>query len=301
MPNWNQVLEELNREASTSPLDRVRRKYLSSLSIYLKRNVIAYYSGWIQKPGVDSAGINDNDMNGLMAAVHQLDKKKGLDLILHTPGGNLATIESIVDYLRKIFGRDIRAFVPQIAYSAGTMWALSCREIIMGKHSFLGPIDPQFNRISAEAVKEEFERAMKETKEDPSRILIWKEIIKKYHPTFIGDCEKAIEWSKEIVQKWLETNMFSDKPTCTEDAKKVVERFSSHKETKAHNRQIPSVDCKSVGLNIVDLEADSKLQDLLLTVHHAFMHTFSSTSAIKIIENHEGKALVSFHSVQLKR
>ena len=42
-----------------------------------------------------------------------------------------------------MFGTDIRAIVPQLALSAGTMVALACKEIIMGKHSSLGPIDPQ--------------------------------------------------------------------------------------------------------------------------------------------------------------
>jgi hypothetical protein len=37
------------------------------------------------------------------------------------------------------------------------------------------------------------------------------------------------------------------------------------------------------GLKIFELEADSKLQDLTLTTHHAFMHTFSNSGALKII------------------
>ena len=46
-----------------------------------------------------------------MQAVYGLDKTKGLDLILHTPGGNTAATESIVHYLRAIFGTDIRACI----------------------------------------------------------------------------------------------------------------------------------------------------------------------------------------------
>ena len=37
--------------------------------------------------------------------------------------GSIATTESLVNCLRKMFKRDIRAFVPQIAMSAGTMIA----------------------------------------------------------------------------------------------------------------------------------------------------------------------------------
>lgn len=73
-----------------------------------------------------------------MTVIHQLDRNKGLDLILHTPGGDTAATESIVDYLHNMFGNNIRAIVPQLAMSAGTMIACSCKEIIMGLQSSLG-------------------------------------------------------------------------------------------------------------------------------------------------------------------
>ena len=72
--------------------------------------------------------VNDLDKNGLMATIYPpVDKTRGLDLILHTPTGVTAATESLVDYLRQMFGNDIRAIVPQLALSAGTMIALSCK------------------------------------------------------------------------------------------------------------------------------------------------------------------------------
>ncbi len=68
-----------------------------------------------------------------MMAIHNLDRTKGLDLIIHTPGGNIAATESIVDYLRRMFPDDIRAIIPQIAMSAGTMLACACNTILMAK------------------------------------------------------------------------------------------------------------------------------------------------------------------------
>lgn len=156
MPSWNEVLTELQSCNRVDALDYVRRKYLDQLHKNTGRNIIAYYSGWLQKPRIGNADICDDDKNGLMATIHKLDRSKGLDLILHTPGGDIAATESLVDYLRKMFGKDIRAIIPQIAMSAGTMIACSCREIIMGKQSNLGPIDPQFNGIPAHGVLEEF-------------------------------------------------------------------------------------------------------------------------------------------------
>jgi ClpP class serine protease len=49
-----------------------------------------------------------------MTVIHNMDRSKGLDLLLHTPGGDIAATESIVDYLRSMFGTDIRAIIPQL-------------------------------------------------------------------------------------------------------------------------------------------------------------------------------------------
>ena len=133
MPNWNEILNEIKAAGSTH--DVVRRRYLSALQQLTRRNVIIYYSGWLQKPNLVGVEVNDADKNGFMSVIHQLDRSIGLDLVLHTPGGDPAATESLVNYLHSMFGTDIRAIVPQLALSAGTMLACACKEIIMGKHS----------------------------------------------------------------------------------------------------------------------------------------------------------------------
>ncbi|GAI15319.1 unnamed protein product, partial [marine sediment metagenome] len=45
-------------------------------------------------------------------------------------------------------------------------------------------------------------------------------------------------------------------------------------------------------LEIGNLEDDQDLQDLVLSVFHTTTHTFNATPAVKIIENHLGKAFV---------
>ena len=152
MPNWNEVLSEIIQETKkhkNAAADIVRRRYLEKLFNHTKRNVIAYYSGFLSKPGIQLLDINDEDMNGFMMAVHKMDRSLGLDLILHTPGGSIASTETIVRYLHQMFGSNVRVIVPQIAMSAGTMIACCSREILMGKHSSLGPIDPQLNGSSS--------------------------------------------------------------------------------------------------------------------------------------------------------
>lgn len=176
MPGWNEILKEIKNTNHKHAFDIVRQKYLKRLSKKTDRNVIAYYSGWLQNPEFSETSINDADKNALMATIHGMDRKKGLDIILHTPGGQTAAAESIVDYLHKMFDANIRAIVPQLAMSAGTMIACATKEIIMGAHSNLGPIDPQFNGIPATGVIEEFDKAVEAIRSNPASVPLWQAI-----------------------------------------------------------------------------------------------------------------------------
>ncbi|MCD8208340.1 MAG: serine protease [Bacteroidales bacterium] len=294
MPTWNEILSELGRE--DNKFDVIRRKYVRELSEYTGRNTIIYYSGFLQKPTLAGQGcdfsISDYDKNGFMSAVKGLDKGKGLDLILHTPGGGIGATESIVKYLHSIFGKDIRAVVPQIAMSAGTMIACACKSIVMGKQSNLGPIDPQLGSIAAHGILEEFERIKKEVSADPKQIVVWREILSKYPPTLIGECEKAIKLAEMMVSASLEDNMFENDPDGRAKARTVVERLGSHAGTLSHDRHLHIDELRDMGLRIEELENDHDLQDKVLSVHHATIISIAQTRTVKIIENDHGRAFI---------
>lgn len=298
MPNWGVVLQEINQvradktNEARQAVDIVRRQYLGKLFEKTGRNIIAYYSGFLSKPDILQSDINDEDKNGFMMAVHTLDRSKGLDLFLHTPGGNIAATQSIVDYLHKMFHSDIRAIIPQMAMSAGTVIACSCGRILMSEHSNIGPIDPQLNGVPAYGVIAEFERACREVKNDPTRAALWYPIIGKYNPTFLDQCQNAIDWSEEFVEEQLRTVMFVGQKNAKSKAKGIVKKLTDYTGNKTHSRHIHMKECLDIGLNIERLEDDPDLQDLVLTVHHCFMHSLMNTSAYKMIENHKGMAFV---------
>lgn len=300
MPDWNDLLNEislLTNQSRHAP-DLIRRKYLNKMHEFTQRNVIIYYSGWLQKTGSQGiSGINDNDKVGFMTTIHGLDRDKGLDLVLHTPGGEMAATESLVDYLRGMF-KDIRAIVPQLAMSGGTMIACACKSIVMGKQSSLGPIDPQFDGMPAHGVIEEFKQAFEEIAKDPTKIALWQPIIAKYSPTLIGECDKAIKWSQEMVREWLVTGMLAGKKSANKMADKIIEELGDHALMKSHSRHLSASRCKEIGLKIEYMEDNQEFQDAILSVHHACMHALSATSALKIIENHNGKAYV-VHAAQV--
>jgi membrane-bound ClpP family serine protease len=235
-----------------------------------------------------------------MATIHGMDRSRGLDLFLHTPGGDVAAAESLVSYLRAMFGTNIRAIVPQLALSAGTMISCACREIIMGLHSSLGPIDPQMGGLPAHGIIEEFRQAATEIGEDPAKIPVWQPIIAKYHPTLIGECQKAITWSNDMVLEWLKTGMFAEakNPGPSARAKKVIKELSDHALTLSHARHIDLERAKEIGLNVVPLEADDSLQDAILTVHHLCAQTIADTAVMKLIENQNGVTFAQSVAIQ---
>lgn len=302
MPTWGEILKELQQvenQTKLPPFDNVRRKYLALLKNKTDRDVILYATKWTS-PGASPNDITiiEEDLQGFMEVIHGL-ATQNLDLIVHSPGGSAEVTEALVTYVRTKFTH-VRVIVPQAAMSAATMLACSANTIMMGKHSFLGPIDPQFilatqigvlQSVPAQAILDQFDKA-KEECQDPKLLGPWLPILSQYGPALIVQCENAIALSKTLLTEWLERYMFSGDPDAAEKAKNIANYLSDHKEFKSHGRHISRDKARELGLNIENLEDDKELQDLVLSVFHATTHTFNGTGAVKIIENHNGKAFV---------
>ena len=303
MHTWGNILKEVT--ASIKPgqppnLDGIRRKYLAELRKHTGRPVILYSSRFTlpgQQVSPDLLSINDEDMEGFMEVMHGL-KSRQLDLILHSPGGSLEAAEAIVNYLRSKF-TDIRVIVPHLALSAAAMISCSANKVLMGKHSFLGPTDPQFvlnttmglRAVSAEAVLDQFQMAQAQC-QDPAQLGAWIPMLNQYGPDLIVKCQNACDMSKSLVKGWLESYMLKGSKDATKKAEKIAQWLSTHKNFKTHGRHIPRRELQRKGLVIEHLEKDKVLQDLVLAVFHATTITFTNSPVVKIIENYEGAAFI---------
>lgn len=308
MPTWGEILAEINGTAellqstgrgNLSPHDIVRRKYLNVATTTTGRPTILYASAWLTNysapPGLMS--VADEDVHGFMEAVHGLAGTT-LDLILHSPGGSASGAEAIVKYLRTKFD-DIRIIVPHMAMSAATMIACAANQILMGKHSFLGPIDPQFimqtglgvRSVPAVAILEQFERALQDAA-DPAKLRVWAPMLSQYGPDLLVTCQNAMKLSEGLVSEWLQSYMFARHVDAESRAKQVAAWLSDHTLFKTHARPIARDELRAKGLEIQDLEQNQAEQDAFLSVYHATAHTFSGTPSVKIIENNLGKAFM---------
>lgn len=298
MAGLNEILNEINQVNFETPFDTVRRKYISEFAKKTGRNVICYYSAFLSKSDNPDVSISDKDINGFMTAIHGLDKKKGLDLILHSPGGDVSATEALGNYLISFFSKDIRVFVPQLSMSGGTMLACIGKEIYMGKHSSIGPIYPQFGGLPAYGIIQEYEEAKREVTKDPQSIEFYRTILSKYPPTLVGQCYKATELSTDVLTGWLNAGgMFAELKNKDEIIKNIVSQLNNNTDTKMHARHISAEKAKEIGLNVVSLEKDNQIQDLVLSIHHSYMATLENTNAVKIIENQNRVASIVSMSI----
>lgn len=190
--------------------------------------------------------------------------------------------------------------MPQLAMSAGTMICCSAKEIIMGKQSSLGPIDPQFNGIPAYNIKMEFEEAKKDLLANPANAQYWAIKLQRYPAAFMKTAIDAIDLSGKLVEEWLGTCMFDNNKTADQRViKNIVSKLNEHTDSKIHGRHLNSDFCKAIGMRITMLEDNSELQDKVLTLHHAYMITLDVTPAIKIVESQNKKSTIS--NVQIMR
>src|SRR5437588_1731721 len=298
MPGWGEILTEINASAAASggqpDLDGIRRKYLTQLHQLTGRDTIVYATDWL-RGAQPMSSIDLGDMQGMMEVCQGL-AGPDLDVILHSPGGSAEATASIVRYLRGKFS-EIRVFVPLAAMSAATMWALAGDSVVMGKHSQLGPIDPQLitpqgAAIPARAVIEQFERAKSEVQANPAALGAWAPILQQYGPALLEQCEKAEQLARRLVQEWLATYMFAaDDEHGDQRTAETARYFADYGTHQSHSLGITRDQAREHGVNVIDLEDDQALQDAVLSVHHATLHTLNGPS-VKIIENQQGKAFV---------
>ena len=293
MPTWQAIASDIVLRGDAHAA--ARHRYAQAVHHASGRNVVIYASGWLHAPPVNDKcrglfAVNDSDKTGLMSVIRDLDPKAGLDLVLHTPGGDITATESIIVFLRNSFGTDIRGIVPQLALSAGTMIACAAREIVMGMQSSLGPFDPQMGGIiPAQAIREEFGRAAREIAATPVLAELWRPILAQYGPGLVVRSERAIEMADEIASASLISGMFLGRPDAEARARAVVAALGSFATTKAHGRHLERGTARALGLEVVDLEADPALEETTMSLHYACVLSFQRAGVLKIIENHLGE------------
>ncbi len=296
MPSWSDLQNDLNRIEPDRRGDHIAQALVESVAAVAKRydrNVLYYASSFLQKPQVPGlfTSINMEDINGFMAGVHGHDFNKGLLLILHTPGGMAEAAQTVVDYLRSKFAA-IDILVPTYAMSAGTMIALGCDRIVMGRQSQLGPTDPQLivgNRpFSAHSIVEQFKEAKGDISGDPALAHAWAPVLRSFGPALLQEARKSISYGETPVQDWLRKYMFSERADPAASASAVAAHFGGNQHG-SHGRRIDREEARQQSLEIIDLEDDQNLQEDVLTLYHLSTIAFDMGPVVKSVISSNGR------------
>jgi ClpP class serine protease len=97
--------------------------------------------------------IDIDDSESVLRAIRETPSGRGIEIILHTPGGLVLAASQIAKALRDHDG-PIVAVVPHYAMSGGTLIALAADEIVIDRHAALGPVDPQLGQYAAASLVE---------------------------------------------------------------------------------------------------------------------------------------------------
>lgn len=298
MPTLHDIENEIGTTEAPLAADLVRRRHLRAISDLTGRATVIYASAFTVRDDLPGQvlGVDRQDVQGFMSALHGLTGN-ALDLIVHSPGGTASATEQIVNYLRKKFEK-IRVIVPQNAMSAATMLACAADQIVMGKHSALGPIDPQLllsapgggsRRVPAQSILDEFDEAQRTINDPANNPVMWVRRIGDYPPGVLADCKKVIILSKTLVAGWLEKYMFAGEPIGEEKSRAIAEWLGDNKNFYTHDRSIGIDLARSKGLVVEALEADQNFQEAVLSTFHAIMATFKTTNLVKPVESDLGR------------
>ena len=238
--------------------------------------------------------IDTSDVDRFTDLVGFVGKKnRSVDILLHSPGGEVEATERIVEMLRARFD-EVHFLIPHSAYSAATMLALSGNSIRMHPSAVLGPIDPQVSvslgdgyiSVPARSILDGFEKAKSNIRKNPKDILIYTPMIEKYSLELFEICESAEKLSEELVAQWLFQYMFMKEKGAKNKAKDIAAFFSQFNLHHTHSRSITLRKLEEFEMDVTF--ANTNLSKLLWEAYIVINGFFEISPFVKICESASG-------------
>ncbi len=238
----------------------------------------------------------DDEFRVVIEEIKHQDKEDHLVIILETKGGFMETVERLVVVMRNHY-KHVSFVIPNFAYSAGTVLALSGDEIYMDYYSVLGPIDPQYQNSDGKlypgygylAKFKEITEAVNESEslEDCRAELNY--LVRKFDPAVLFHIEQGIQHGISLITEWLPKYKFKDwKQTATKGervtmsmkkkrAAEIAETLGDARKWHSHGRGISMRDLEGpdIKLMINNFDSDGDLSDKIKNYHGLAVDYFS--------------------------
>jgi len=153
-------------------------------------------------PGVDDF------VRALVEGLRQREGSRArLAVLLTTDGGDVETVQRIVDVFRHHYDQ-VSFVIPNYAFSAGTILALSGDDIFMDYYSRLGPIDPQVKNsrgrwVPALGYLKQWQRLMEKATAGTLNTAEYQLMISGFDQAELYEYEQARELSVTLLTEWL--------------------------------------------------------------------------------------------------
>ena len=234
-----------------------------------------------------SGGLLDG-VDDLLREVVEARRAKARDrttlvVVLTTEGGFIQVVQRIVETFRHHYDR-VEFVIPNYAYSAGTILAMSGDAIHMDYYSRLGPIDPQVQTSTGQLVPAlgylaKYRKLLK--KADKGRITLAEvQILLDFDQAELYKYEQARDLSITLLKRWLTAYKFKDwtkrestGETVTDKiregrAEEIAEALNDTGRWHSHGRGISMEVLRTeLKLQIDDYASDAELNPLVKSYH----------------------------------
>lgn len=229
--------------------------------------------------------------------LYRLRVNTSIDLLLHTPGGDIDAAEKLMSILRLRVGIGrLRVIVPDFAKSAGTLMAIGADSIVMSDTSELGPIDPQVTMVdgdgdratqSIQAYLDSYEQLSRRLNSDPNDVVAHL-LLNKFEPARIVHFESVKARAREFAENQL-------KRMCPGIYTLVAAKLLDTNQWRSHGQVINADAADKLGLTIDRLSPEDPVWDACwrlyclqrLAVPKAGQKLFESEDASLIVEGPE--------------
>ncbi|MDQ1354430.1 MAG: hypothetical protein QG657_4739 [Acidobacteriota bacterium] len=162
------------------------------------------------------------------------EKRRRLAVILDTVGGIAEVVERMVNTIRHYYD-EVYFVIPDLAMSAGTIFAMSGDKIFMSYFSVLGPIDPQIEKdgklFPALSYLSQYKRLCEKADKGQLNTAEYA-LLNKLDLGELHQFEQARELSIDLLEDWLSRFKFKDweKHSSTGDSVSADEKRNRAKE-----------------------------------------------------------------------
>lgn len=215
--------------------------------------------------GGSNTSVRRDDVVLLVDLLHNVKRGQPIDLMLHTPGGDVDAAEKLLMMVHEAAGSSpLRVIVPDHAKSAGTLMALGADTIVMSESSELGPIDPQVvwedrgGVVQVTAIQnyldsfQEWSQIVNSNAEDQAARMM----LDKFDPARVHQFRAAIQRARNLAEKLLLNRMYREGDG---SYTAVAGSLMDTKQYQSHSQMIGYAEAKKIGLKVTFLPPEDAL------------------------------------------